>query len=162
MRKAEEGRMIQYNAVNDDDFDRTNFRRISDEDFDNQSNRSTLQATEDIDKGTTYYRIDDKIETFEHTNSKKRGGRPAAFRYLACNDDEGSGTSAHAQSYREVIERQMFRLRRICVRDEDFVWTINKLRERCLNSDFDVKMVEEIMKASLAQLDQYRAITIVV
>merc|ERR1712180_522714 len=108
--------MIQYNAVNDENFDTTNFRRISDENSDNQSNSSTLQAKEDVDKGTTYYRIDDKIETFEHTNSKKRGGRPAAFRYLACNDDEGATT--HAQSYREVIERQMFRLRRICVRDE--------------------------------------------
>jgi len=145
-KKPEPMKMIEYNSMSDESLE--------------ENDKSTYKITqEQTVSGSKYYKIDDKIETFEHTNINERVHHSSSkLRYLSCSGGDGGD----AKSYKDVVEKQMLRLRRICAKDEDFVWTVNKLRERCLNSDFDVRMIEEIMKSSLLQLDRYRAITIVV
>ena len=57
--------------------------------------------------------------------------------------------SAHPQHiYKGIVKSQMFRLRRLCSRDYDFNIAIKGLRERCLNSGYDVVMVDEILNTS--------------
>ena len=65
---------------------------------------------------------------------------------------ETSGTSylkygsAHAShTYKGIVKSQMYRLRRLCSRDEDFKIAVNGLRQRCLNSGYDKNMVYQIL-----------------
>ena len=47
--------------------------------------------------------------------------------------------------FKGIVKSQMIRLRRLCSRDSDFVEAIAKLRQRCINSGYDVTMVDEIL-----------------
>ena len=54
--------------------------------------------------------------------------------------------SAHPKHcFKGIVKSQMIRLRRLCSRDSDFVEAIAKLRQRCINSGYDVTMVDEIL-----------------
>ena len=54
--------------------------------------------------------------------------------------------SAHPKHcFKGIVKSQMIRLRRLCSRDSDFLEAITQLRERCINSGYDITMVEEIL-----------------
>ena len=54
--------------------------------------------------------------------------------------------SAHPKhSFKGIVKSQMFRLRRLCSRDSDFMDAIGKLRQRCVNSGYDEVMVDSIL-----------------
>ena len=115
-RKTAETRLLKYHSLSEE----------SDIEEDEKSYK--ISVKEDVEKGSRYYEIEDKIETFEHTNVNEREGGDVSstFRYVVTS----RGGDGSASSYRDVVEKQMFRLRRICATDQDFVWTVNKLRER--------------------------------
>ena len=55
--------------------------------------------------------------------------------------------SAHpSYTFKGIVKSQMYRLRRLCSRDEDYVAAIDGLRERCKNSSYDMEVVENILK----------------
>jgi hypothetical protein len=54
--------------------------------------------------------------------------------------------SAHpSYTFKGIIKSQLYRLRRLCSRKEDFDAAVLNLRERCLLSGYDEKMVDEIL-----------------
>ena len=57
--------------------------------------------------------------------------------------------SAHPNyTYKGIIKSQMYRLRKLCSRDEDFTLAISNLQKRCLNSGYDPKLVNDILKCA--------------
>ena len=54
--------------------------------------------------------------------------------------------SAHPNyTFKGIVKSQMYRLRKLCSRDTDFDTAITGLRKRCLNSGYDIKMIDEIL-----------------
>ena len=54
--------------------------------------------------------------------------------------------SAHPKHcFKGIIKSQMHRLRRLCSRNNDFMDAIKQLRERCINSGYDIDLVEGIL-----------------
>lgn len=54
--------------------------------------------------------------------------------------------SAHPKHcFKGIVKSQMFRLRRLCSKDSDFMHAIGKLRQRCMNSGYDMVMVDSIL-----------------
>ena len=87
-----------------------------------------------LNKCPLYYKHQNKLHTKE--NRKET----ASSQYLRYN-------SAHpAYTFKGIVKSQMFRLRRLCSRNEDYVTAIMGLRERCANSGYDKKMVDEVLK----------------
>ena len=55
--------------------------------------------------------------------------------------------SAHPQyTFKGIVKSQVYRLRRLCSRNEDYKTAIDGLRKRCINSGYDKKMVEETLR----------------
>ena len=80
---------------------------------------------------------------YKHHNklhTKENRKETASSKYLRYN-------SAHpAYTFKGIVKSQMFRLRRLCSRNEDYATAITGLRERCANSGYDKKMVDEVLK----------------
>ncbi len=54
--------------------------------------------------------------------------------------------SAHPKHcFKGIVKSQMNRLRRLCSKNNDFIEAIGKLRQRCLNSGYDMVMVDGIL-----------------
>ena len=54
--------------------------------------------------------------------------------------------SAHpSHSFKGIIKSQMYRLRRLCSKKSDFISAIDGLRNRCINSGYDEKMIDGIL-----------------
>ena len=54
--------------------------------------------------------------------------------------------SAHpTHSFKGIIKSQMYRLRRLCSKESDFISATNDLRNRCINSGYDEKLVDGIL-----------------
>ena len=54
--------------------------------------------------------------------------------------------SAHPRHcFPGIIKSQLFRLRRICSQDVDFIIAVERLRNRCLNSGYDQDTVDDIL-----------------
>ena len=54
--------------------------------------------------------------------------------------------SAHPKHcFKGIIKSQMYRLRRLCSKNDDFIDAIQKLRQRCINSGYETKMIDEIL-----------------
>ena len=57
--------------------------------------------------------------------------------------------SAHPNyTFKGIVKSQMYRLRKLCSRDNDFTIAIAELKKRCLNSGYDPNMIEEILRAA--------------
>ena len=55
-------------------------------------------------------------------------------------------SSAHpSYTFKGIVKSQMYRLRRLCSRQEDFDMAIVNLKTRCIDSGYDQKMVEEVL-----------------
>ena len=81
-----------------------------------------------------------KINNQLHTREKRK--ETAANSYLRFG-------SAHPDyTFKGIIKSQMCRLRRLCSREEDFQKAISGLKVRCINSGYDVKLVEELLKSA--------------
>ena len=63
----------------------------------------------------------------------------------ACNSYIKFGSAHPKHCFKGIIKSQMLRLRRLCSRDCDFHDAITKLKERCINSGYDVKLVDNIL-----------------
>ena len=63
----------------------------------------------------------------------------------ACNSYIKFGSAHPKHCFRGIIKSQMLRLRRLCSRDCDFHDAIAKLKERCINSGYDIKLVDNIL-----------------
>ena len=62
--------------------------------------------------------------------------------------------SAHPKHcFKGIVKSQMFRLRRLCSKDSDFMEATGKLRQRCMNSGYDMDMVDSIL-AQASVLDR--------
>ena len=80
------------------------------------------------------YILDNKLHTKE---SRKE---TAANSYLHYR-------SAHpTYAFKGIIKSQLFRIRRLCSREEDFAEAVESLKLRCLNSGYDQTVVEDILK----------------
>ena len=80
------------------------------------------------------YILDNKLHTKE---SRKE---TAANSYLHYR-------SAHpTYAFKGIIKSQLFRIRRLCSREEDFAEAVESLKLRCLNSGYDQAVVEDILK----------------
>ena len=55
------------------------------------------------------------------------------------------GSSHPSHSFKGIIKSQMYRLRRLCSKDSDFVAAVAGLKTRCLNSGYDKDLVENIL-----------------
>ena len=54
--------------------------------------------------------------------------------------------SAHPKHcFKGIVKSQMLRLRRLCSKDTDFMQAIARLRQRCMNSGYDMTMVDNIL-----------------
>jgi hypothetical protein len=54
--------------------------------------------------------------------------------------------SAHPKHcFKGIVKSQMLRLRRLCSKNSDFIDAIAKLRQRCMNSGYDMVMVDSIL-----------------
>ncbi len=59
-------------------------------------------------------------------------------------------TSAHpSYTFKGIVKSQMYRLRRLCSRQEDFEIAIGNLKMRCINSGYDEEMVKEILEEAV-------------
>ena len=57
--------------------------------------------------------------------------------------------SAHPNyTFKGIVKSQMYRLRKLCSRDNDFTFAIAELKKRCINSGYDTNMVEEILRGA--------------
>ena len=55
-------------------------------------------------------------------------------------------TSAHPKfTFKGIVRSQMYRLRRLCSKDDDFRAAIENLKVRCSNAGYDKEMVDEIL-----------------
>ena len=53
--------------------------------------------------------------------------------------------SAHpSHTFKGIIKSQMYRLRRLCSKDSDFLLVINNLKSRCINSGYDIEIINGI------------------
>ena len=58
----------------------------------------------------------------------------------------GSAHSSH--TFSGIVKSQMYRLRRLCSRDEDFNVAISNLRTRCLRSGYSEQMVDSVLSTA--------------
>ena len=56
------------------------------------------------------------------------------------------GSAYATYTFKGIVKRQMYRLRRLCPRNEDNEGAVRNLKERCVNSGYDMDMVENILK----------------
>ena len=57
--------------------------------------------------------------------------------------------SAHPScTFKGIVKSQMYRLRKLCSRDNDFTIAIADLKKRCLNSGYQTNMIEEILRSA--------------
>ena len=60
-------------------------------------------------------------------------------------------TSAHpSYTFKGIVKSQMYRLRRLCSRQEDYEAAIKDLHERCINSGYDEEMVNDVLSEAVA------------
>ncbi len=56
-------------------------------------------------------------------------------------------TSSHpSYTFKGIVKSQMYRLRRLCSRQEDYEIAMENLKMRCINSGYDKEMVEGILE----------------
>ena len=54
--------------------------------------------------------------------------------------------SAHpSHTFKGIIKSQMYRLRRLCSKDRDFLLAIDNLKSRCINSGYDIEIINGIL-----------------
>ena len=79
------------------------------------------------------FKHDDSIHTREHRKET------SAESYLYV-------TSAHAKhTFAGIVKSQLYRIRRLCSQQSDFLKAVDDLRARCLKSGYDSKMVNGIL-----------------
>ena len=74
----------------------------------------------------------------------------------ACNSYVKFGSAHPKHCFKGIVKSQMYRLRRLCSRDSDFLLAIGNLRQRCLNSGYDMDMVNGILSQA-SSLDRVLA-----
>ena len=82
------------------------------------------------------YIDDDKFHTKEHRKET------ASSTYIKF------GSSHPSHSFKGIIKSQMYRLRRLCSRDSDFISSIKDLEIRCINSGYDKRIIDGILNQS--------------
>ena len=55
------------------------------------------------------------------------------------------GSSHPSHCFKGIIKSQMYRLRRLCSKDSDFISAVDGLKKRCIMSGYDKDMVENII-----------------
>ena len=72
-------------------------------------------------------------------------------------------TSSHpSYTFKGIVKSQMYRLRRLCSRQEDYETALENLKMRCINSGYEKEMVEGILEqAGDLQRDLTRKINVV-
>ena len=55
------------------------------------------------------------------------------------------GSSHPSHCFKGIIKSQMYRLRRLCSKDSDFISAVDVLKKRCIMSGYDKDMVENII-----------------
>ena len=93
-----------------------------------QSNKEIVMLDLEI------YILNNQLHTRE---SRKETAANSYLRY---------GSAHPGFTFKGIVRSQMYRLRRLCSRQEDYDTAINGLRERCKNSDYDMQMVEDVLK----------------
>ena len=79
------------------------------------------------------FKVDNTIHTREHRKET------SATTYLLHN-------SAHPRhTFSGIVKSQVYRLRRLCSRDVEFVKSVAELKIRCLNSCYPATMVNQIL-----------------
>ena len=63
----------------------------------------------------------------------------------ACNSYVKFGSAHPKHCFKGIVKSQMYRLRRLCSRDNDFMSAVGNLRQRCLNSGYDSVIVDNIL-----------------
>lgn len=82
------------------------------------------------------FRNDDTIHTKENRKST------SVNNYLCV-------TSAHPRhTFPGIVKSQLYRLRRLCSRDSDFKDAVKDLKLRCINSGYQIKMVNDILSSA--------------
>ena len=80
--------------------------------------------------------VDGTIHTREHRKET------SSIFYLRYN-------SAHTRhTFSGIIKSQLYRLRRLCSRDVDFLEAVNELKVRCLNSGYPLDLITNILESS--------------
>ena len=82
------------------------------------------------------YRFQNQLHTREH---RKETASSSYLKY---------GSAHPRYTYKGIIKSQLLRLRRLCSRDFDFNVAVKNLKERCLNSGYDVGLIDEILSTS--------------
>ena len=81
-----------------------------------------------------------KVENQLHTREHRK--ETASNSYLRMG-------SAHPDyTFKGIVKSQMYRLRKLCSREVDYVSAIAELKKRCLNSGYDPTMVSDILKSA--------------
>ena len=112
-----------------------------------QFNKFGLQLTCETSKEKLHlldievFIADNKFHTKEH---RKETASSSYIRF-------GSAHPNHC--FKGIIKSQMYRLRRLCSRNSDFMHAIRDLKDRCLNSNYDKELVEGIL-AQATSLDR--------
>ena len=108
----------------------------------NQFEKHELQITSETSQESIVvldieiYKFQNKLHTKEHRKET------ASSSYLKYG-------SAHPKFiYKGIVKSQLLRLRRLCSRDFDFDIAVKQLRERGLNSGYDVELIDEILSTS--------------
>ena len=99
-------------------------------DGDNYVEKETAQTTFlDIDM----YKDNNNMHTKEHRKE------------TASNSYIKFGSAHPSHSFKGIVKSQMYRLRRLCSKDGDFISAIENLKIRCYNSGYDKDMVDGIL-----------------
>ena len=107
--------------------------------LEDQFNKFDLQLTHEISKEKLHlldievYIEENKFNTREH---RKQTASNSYIKY-------GSAHPSHC--FKGIIKSQMYRLRRLCSKDSDFLSAILELKNRCIDSGYDKDLDESIL-----------------
>ena len=98
-------------------------------------------VTEKVDKYVTF--LDFEIFKSDSTiHSREHRKETSAKHYLKYN-------SAHPRHcFAGIIKSQLYRLRRLCSRNVDFENAVTGLKQRCVESEYPVKMIDNILNTA--------------
>ena len=104
-----------------------------------QFNRYELQLTSEVsDERLQLLEIEVYIDENQfHTKEHRKE--------TATNSYVKFGSAHPKHCFKGIVKSQMQRLRRLCSKDSDFIDAIAKLRQRCMNSGYDMVMVDSIL-----------------
>ena len=107
-----------------------------------QFRKYELEITSETSKESIVILDIDVFKANNQLHTKEHRKETASNSYLRMG-------SAHADyTFKGIVKSQMYRLRKLCSRDEDFISAIAGLKERCINSGYDLAMVNEILSSA--------------